>query len=107
MSFRDSNGRITIDEVVASKDIEKLRISIDHMQSAINLLQEILIQVDGFSGNTGNCIREEASMLLSDIKKSISNTEETIGKIQETVEKYLRIDEEVKNIATNGVNLKE
>ena len=96
MPYRDSNGRITIDEVAANNDIRKLRQSIEHMQAAIGNLQEILAQAESFSGNTADQIRETTNFLIRSIRQSISDSEAAISQIQSTVAKYRRIDEELK-----------
>ena len=46
MAFRDSDGRITIDEIAADKDIKQLRLSIAKMETAVNQLKEIQIQTE-------------------------------------------------------------
>ncbi len=97
MAFKDSDGRITIDEVAAEKDIKQLQASIEKMNAAIEGLNEIQIQTDDFSGNTGTRIREAAAELISELKQSIQATEESIGLIQATVAKYQRLDQEMKN----------
>ena len=103
MALRDSDGKITIDEVAAEKDIKQLRISIENMEGAIAELDEILAESDEFSGDAGAQIKEVATALRSNIKKSIQSTEEAIAQIQNTVAKYQRIDAEVKNIFNAGI----
>ena len=46
MAFRDSDGRITIDEIAADKDIKQLRSSIEDMQKGLAELQEILAEAE-------------------------------------------------------------
>lgn len=104
MAFRDADGKITIDENVAEKDIKQLRLSIEHMETAIRELQEIVVQADEFSGNTGTQIKTAGIGLINEIKKSIQESELSIEQIKMTVNKYQRIDAEVKNIINNGTN---
>ena len=81
MEFRDSDGRITIDEAAAQKDIKQLQLSIESMQKALNELNEILAQSEKFFGNTATQIREASILIIQEIQKSIQNTEEIIDQI--------------------------
>lgn len=103
MAFRDSDGRITIDEIAADKDIKQLRLSIAKMETAVNQLKEIQIQTEEFSGNTGIRIRESAAELIKEITQSIQTTEETIERIQMAVAKYQQIDKDLKNNMNTGI----
>lgn len=96
MAFRDSDGKITIDEVAAEKDIKQLRLSKENMEMALKELQEILLQAEEFSGNTGNQIKDASVIMINDVKKSIEEIETTIGHIQMTVNKYQQIDKDMK-----------
>lgn len=98
MAFRDSNGTITIDEVAAEKDIKQLRISRENMEMALKELQEILVQAEEFSGNTGMQIREASIALINDINKSIEGIDTTIEHIQMTINKYQQIDLDLKKM---------
>ena len=103
MEFRDSDGRITIDEAAAQKDIKQLRLSIEKMETALNELNEILVQAEEFSGNTGTQIREASVLMIQNIQKSIKNTEDAIDQIQKTVSKYQLLDQKVKGIVNAGL----
>ena len=100
MAFRDSDGRITIDEIAADKDIKQLRSSIEDMQKGLAELQEILAEAEGFTGNTGTQIKESVTILISQINQSIQDTELAISQIQATVSKYQQIDANLKNVIT-------
>ena len=102
MEFRDSDGRITIDEAAAQKDIKQLRLSIEKMETALNELNEILVQAEEFSGNTGTQIREASMILIKDIQNSIKSSEDAIDQIQKTVNKYQRLDQEIKGIVNSS-----
>ena len=103
MEFRDSDGRITIDEAAAQKDIKQLQLSIESMQKALNELNEILAQSEEFSGNTATQIREASVLMIQNIQKSIKNTEDAIDQIQKTVSKYQLLDQKVKGIVNAGL----
>ena len=102
MAFRDSDGKITIDEVAAEKDIKQLRLSIEKMENAITELTELQLQAEEFSGNTGNRIQETAIEMIKEVKESIQRTQESIDRIQATVAKYQQIDRDVKGIVNAG-----
>ena len=98
MAFKDANGRITIDEVAAQKDITSIRAAIQDLQTARDSLSELRYQAQSFSGKTAVSIEETSTLLISEYDKLITYLEETISTINTTVGKYQRIDEEVKNL---------
>ena len=103
MEFRDSDGRITIDEAAAQKDIKQLRLSIEKMETALNELNEILVQAEEFSGNTGTQIGEASMILIKDIQNSIKSSEDAIDQIQKAVSKYQMLDQKVKGIVNSSL----
>ena len=42
MAFKDANGRITIDEVAAQKDIASIRAAMEHLNTADVLLTQMI-----------------------------------------------------------------
>ena len=98
MSFRDSNGKITIDEVAAQKDINYINAAIQDLQAARDSLNEIMHQAQSFSGRTAVSMTECSARLIKEYDSLISQLKNSTDLIQNTVEKYKKIDEEVKNL---------
>lgn len=98
MAFRDSNGKITIDEVAAQKDINHINAAIQDLQAARDSLNEIMHQAQSFSGRTAVGMTECSARLIKEYDSLIRQLKGSADLIQNTVEKYKKIDEEVKNI---------
>lgn len=98
MAFRDSNGKITIDEVAAQKDINYINAAIQDLQAARDSLNEIMHQAQSFSGRTAVSMTECSARLIKEYDSLISQLKNSTDLIQNTVEKYKKIDEEVKNL---------
>ena len=101
MAFKDSNGRITIDEVAAQKDINNIKAAILDLQAARDSLNEIMYQAQSFSGRTAVGIEESSLQLIKEYDKMIQQLNETATTIANTVEKYRKIDEDLKNYISN------
>lgn len=98
MAFRDSNGKITIDEVAAQKDINHINAAIQDLQAARDSLNEIMHQAQSFSGRTAVGMTECSARLIKEYDSLIRQLKGSADLIQNTVEKYKKIDEEVKNL---------
>ena len=93
MAFKDANGKITIDEVAAQKDIANIRSAIQDIQAARDSLREIMYQAQSFSGKTAISIEESSLQLIKEYDKTIQQLNETVTAITSTVDKYRKIDE--------------
>ena len=96
MSDSITDNMIRIDEVAAQQDIRYLSDSIARMRDASADLDEILALAEDLKGNTESQIKSAALLLKQNISKSIRRTEEAIDAIRMTVERYQRIDSELK-----------
>lgn len=101
MAFRDANGRITIDEVAAQRDIANFRAAIDHLRTADTLLTQMIGIASEFSGETGKAIVEACSELQNQIRSLISYSEQTTVSIDKVIRKYEQIDRELKELINN------
>ena len=101
MAFKDSNGRITIDELAAQKDINNIKAAILDLQAARDSLNEIMYQAQSLSGRTAVGIEESSLQLIKEYDKMIQQLNETATTIANTVEKYRKIDEDLKNYISN------
>lgn len=103
MAFKDANGRITIDEVAARKDINNLYASIECLSGVEGYLNQIISSAQTFKGDTGNQIFESASELLGEIKAYKDMIAETCEDITRVVAKYQKIDAEVRDMINNAL----
>lgn len=101
MAFKDSNGRITIDEAAAQKDIANIRAAIQDLQAARDSLNEIMYQSQSFAGNTALGIEGSSRQLINEYDRLIGQLQSTVATISSTVEKYRKIDDELKNYIYN------
>lgn len=98
MPYRDENGKITIDEVAAAKDVKNLETAKEEYETAKGMLDQIKAYASEFSGNTGIVIMETADQLSSQIQLVIDATNESIQNINTTVQKYQEIDASLKTM---------
>lgn len=97
MAFKDENGRITIDEIAAERDVLQLYKSKQALEDALNLVKQIKIEVSEFSGITGETILDSSNHIQAQIDELISETETTIESIKQVVSKYQAIDADIKS----------
>lgn len=100
MAFKDENGRITIDEVAAQKDVRNLLKSKENLENVSAKLKEILAVAMEFSGKTGTVIGETAQQLEKEVLAAIARVDETVNTIQVTVKTYQTIDSNLKDLIT-------
>lgn len=101
MAFKDANGRITIDEAAAQKDISNIRAAIQDLQAARDSLNEIMYQSQSFAGSTALGIEGSSRQLINEYDRLIGQLQGTVATISSTVEKYRKIDDELKNYIYN------
>lgn len=101
MAFKDSNGRITIDEVAANKDIANLNKTLESLEGTLNYLNQIIALAETFSGKTGNAIVDTSNTMKSEISTYISEINDTIDYINSVISKYQMIDSQIKD-SING-----
>lgn len=97
MAFKDSNEKITIDEVAAGNDVKNLNKSKENLISAIEKFKEVISIASEFSGNTGTAIVENSSLIQKAIKEAIVRIETTTNNINSTVKKYQSVDSNLKD----------
>ena len=101
MAFKDANGRITIDETAVQKDIANIRAAIQDLQAARDSLNEIMYQSQSFAGSTALGIEGSSRQLINEYDRLIGQLQGTVATISSTVEKYRKIDDELKNYIYN------
>lgn len=93
MAYRDSSGRITIDEDAANADIRKLREAAGIMKSAVAQLGCLQSEANQFEGETARAISEKSQELRKNANQLTSNLEETERYIRHVVQHYRIVDE--------------
>ena len=101
MAFKDANGKITIDEVAAQRDISNIRAAIEHLRTADTLLTQMIHTASEFSGETGKALVDTCSELQKQIRALTDFSENTTLSIDKTVKRYEQIDRELKELINN------
>jgi gas vesicle protein len=101
MAFKDSNGKITIDEIAAQKDIANIDAAVADLIQARDSINEIMYQSQSFSGKTATTIGEVSAQILKEYNELIEKLEITKTVIKNTVAHYEKIDEDLKNTFNN------
>ena len=96
MAYYGDDGRLTIDEVAANSDINKIRSARAILEDAKASLNTLLSTATMYQGNTALSIQEKAQELLQKIDRLNSNLVDTESYIQSVVNKYQMIDLELK-----------
>lgn len=96
MAYKDANGRITIDEVAAQKDVNNLNFSLECLMAVNEMLLEINRASFEFSGHTAVEIQTYSDELMKLISTLSEDVTETISLIENTVKKYQEIDRSLK-----------
>lgn len=96
MAYYDFDGRITIDEVAAQKDIT-------NMQAARSILAEAKVSVDRMAqqasesqGETAIAMLDKANELSKKISNLMQNLDESIAYIRRVIAHYQLLDQQVK-----------
>jgi len=102
MAYYDNNGTITIDEVAAQADINR-------MTNAISILEQAKLSVDLLAaeaaqskGETMNAIWEKSEELSGRINKLVANLENSICLIHNTVAHYQALDAQLRSVIEAG-----
>ncbi len=98
MAFKDSNGRITIDDIAAEKDIANVRAANEHLIIAEKLLSQMITISSGFSGNTGKSISEASALLQKQVRLMMEYSDNTVNSIHAVIRKYEEKDRQLKEL---------
>ncbi len=104
MAFKDENGKITIDEIAAQKDIQKLTAAKECLLNAEKYLREISAISMEFSGNSQKMIFESSQLFQSKIALLNRNIDECNSTIKSTINKYQLIDSKLKDVINSSIN---
>ncbi len=104
MAFKDENGRITIDEIAAKKDVNNLTLANSHLDTINSYLNEMLAESENFSGEGANSIIEMIAEFKTKIQDAIEGNKDTADFIDSIVAKYQSIDASLKETIDNSIN---
>lgn len=96
MAFRDQNGKITIDEVAADRDVKAVNAACELYSRAVVLAQRMVSLSSELSGETGSAVTEASAGLEKEIESFLTFGQETAGYIKAVVARYEQIDRELK-----------
>jgi seryl-tRNA synthetase len=96
MAYRDSSGKITIDEYAAAQDIQRLRQAIESLTNSRNAVNALIQQATSEKGQTSSAIIEKAGELKRQLDDMINRLNETLNFISRVVRHYQEVDRKVK-----------
>lgn len=96
MAYYDYNGRITIDEEAAGRDIQRLRAALPALENAAAVFGRLAQEGRQMQGETGKAAADKAEELLRKVRQVEELLRETETLIEQTVRRYQRLDREVK-----------
>lgn len=96
MAFIDENGKITIDENAAERDVKNLLESKAHLLESLSVMRRIEAEATEFVGDTGVVLGSTAQQLQAQIQEMINEIDQTINRIRQVVSLYQAIDTSLK-----------
>lgn len=103
MAFIDANGKITIDDEAAAADIRNLSDAIERFEVVLSMINQMETMTENFKGNSVAALTESYLVLRTGIKELIQHSSDTIENIRRVVEKYHRIDKELRDLITGNI----
>lgn len=97
MAYRNSEGRITIDDVAAKNDIRKENEAKQILISAEKMLEELIMEASECRGATARAISERANDLKRQTQRLINNLDSAQNYTQSVVTRYKIIDQRCKD----------
>lgn len=103
MAYHDANGRITIDELAAQRDIGLLKESAELLNEAENILRDVQVLVSETESPVTAKLQDAGEYLRKNVTQLTAAMQQLSTGIQKTVSKYQEIDRELKNtISASG-----
>ena len=93
MAYHDADGKITIDEAVANRDISHALQARQSLAEAEAKLKLMLSQTDAFEGETAQALNEKSAQLLARVQKMMAQIDEMVSYTRRVVAHYRAIDE--------------
>jgi hypothetical protein len=95
--YKDSRGKITIDEGEAKSDVKKIDSAKAKLAQARDLLNPDKIENLLLGGTAREALNEQLAKINRELARLESSCGETAGFINRTVAKYQRIDQELRD----------
>ena len=92
MALKDSSGKITIDEVAAQQDVQKLLRAIEILENAKKAIENLINQAADEKGLTAKAIESKAIEMKNYIVTMINKLRESESFINNTVSHYQEVD---------------
>lgn len=102
MAYKDSSGKITIDEVAAKRDIQRIEKAIVSLENAKKALRNVVRQAASEKGAASDATAEKASELIRQMDDMLRRLRETSGFISKTVRRYYLIDKEIRDLFSSS-----
>ena len=93
MAYHDADGKITIDEVAANRDISHAMQAKQSLAEAESKLKLKLNQTASFEGETAQALNEKSAQLLARVKSMMTEIDEMVAYTRRVVAHYRAIDE--------------
>lgn len=102
MALYDENGKITIDEYAAQKDINRIRTARAALNDSLKTINSLINQASTENGQTSSAIVDKATEMKNQIVDMLNRLSETESFISKTVSHYQWVDQQVKNLINAG-----
>ena len=93
MAYHDADGKITIDEAVANRDISHALQAKQDLAQAEAKLKLMLDQTGSFEGETAQALNEKSAQLLARVQKMMAQIDDMVSYTRRVVAHYRAIDE--------------
>lgn len=104
MAYHDENGKITIDEQAASKDIQRLTESAQVLRASKDAIVSLQRQAADMEGQISVSVILKSQMMEKRLNQMIEKLEYTAEYIRKTVRRYELLDEQIKQAIESAAN---
>ena len=104
MAFHDENGKITIDENMALRDVRRMIEAVEKLKASRSAIQSLKANAADMQGMAATAIVEKAVESERELTKTRNQIEEAIQFINKTVEHYRLLDKKLSE-AMNATDL--
>ena len=103
MAYHDENGKLTIDEAAANRDIKRLREAANILKDSRASIRSLRQQSTDMQGLAAQAIQEKSTEMEKKLTQMIDKLEDTADYIQKVVKRYQKIDEDLKKLIERSV----
>ena len=105
MAYHDENGRITIDEQAANKDIKRLMESAQVLRTSRDAIVSLQRQAADMEGQISLAVIVKSQEMEKKLSQMIDKLEYTADYIRKTVRRYEILDEQIKQAIQSASNM--